>query len=223
MCTYNSALKSAKRFLSGHKPDRALRELSEAIAKCPSCNRHDIGYMLYYVGIALNKMGHSNSAIRFWIASYRIHKNRFAKRMLERYANAYGLKKEEYNELEDKKAFFSIQISRYLEKKGTGKFSTQAEVDMIMDLLEDTWKILRGSGILKDKKIEEKSGIFRRVNIVFPFMVFTKLLGDTIINVNFPNGTKIKEEDRCSCGSGLPHCICCGRSPSLEEIATGIF
>jgi tetratricopeptide (TPR) repeat protein len=223
MYSFDSEIKLAKYFLSRHMPKKALDQLVKAIKVCPSCKEKELARLLFYLGVTLKKLGHSSSAIRFWISSYRLNKNKYARQMIKRFSNGYGFKKEENNELDDIKAFFSIQISRYLAKKKSKHFSTQAEVDMIKDLLEEKWKNIQQSGILEKKSIEEKHKYFKGVKIVFPFMFFTKVLGDSVINVNFNRGTKVVQNERCICGSGLPYYKCCGRAPSLEEMADGFF
>lgn len=223
MWNYHSEIKLAKFYLSRHMPKKAMDQLAKAIVECPCCKEKELARLLFYLGITLKKLGHSNSAIRFWISSYRVNKNKYAREMIKRFSNGYGFKKEENNDLDDKKAFFSIQISRYLAKKQSKNFSTQAEVDMITDLLAEKWKNIVQSGILEQKSIEEKQKYFKEEKIVFPFMVCTKVLGDPVINVNFTQGTKVLQNERCLCGSGLPHYKCCGRAPSLEEIADGFF
>ena len=65
--------------------------------------------------------------------------------------------------------------------------------------------------------------IFHKTKIVFPFIVIPKVMGDLIINVDFFNGSRVEARSRCACGSGLPYCMCCGRTPGVEEIASGIF
>ncbi len=223
MCSYTLDIKLAKQNLARHLPDKALTQFARAVDDCPACKARELANVLFYLGITLKKLGYCNSAIRFWISSYRLNKNKFAGQMIKRFANGYGFTREENHELDDKKAFFSVQLSRYLAKKHNGKFSTQAEADMIIDLLEDTWKRIREYGMLGGKSIEEKRRYFKETKIVFPFLLFTKKLGDTIINVNFKKGTKVTQNDRCLCGSGLPYCICCGRTPSVEELINGIF
>lgn len=223
MCKYYSEIKLAKYYLSRHRPKQALDRLVKAITECPCGKEKDLSQLLFYVGVTLKKLGHSNSAIRFWISSYRVNKNKYAREMLKRFSNGYGFKKEKNIELDDKKAFFSIQISRYLAKKHSKNISTQAELDMITDLLEEKWKKIIESGILKQKSIEQKQKCFKDQKIVFPFMVFTKVLGDPVINVDFKHGTRVLEHERCVCGSGLPHYKCCGRATSFEEIAGGLF
>lgn len=218
-----SEIKLVKYYLSRHRPMQALDQLVKAVQECPCCKEKKLSHLLFYLGVTLKKLGHSNSAIRFWISSYRVKKNKYAKEMIKRFSNGYGFKKEKNIELDDKKAFFSIQISRYLAKKKSGNFSTQAECDMITDLLEEKWKKIVESGILKQKNIKEKQRCFKNQKIVFPFMVFPKVLGDAVIKVDFKQGNKVSDDERCVCGSGLPYYRCCGRASSIEEIAGGLF
>jgi len=220
---WRTEIQKGKNLLSKHDAAGAVRILSRALEQCPAEDSHCLTKALFYLGIAMKKLGLMNSAIKLWVSAYKIRKNRLVRKMIEYNANGYGMMKQANPILDDKYAFFSIQIMRYIEKKSAHAFSTHAEKDVVYELIEEHWKKLSGSGILDGKTIKEKRSIFHREQIVFPFFMMPKVLGDTMIKVNFSGCEGISESLRCGCGSGLPFSMCCGRTVAEEEIINGIF
>lgn len=143
--------------------------------------------------------------------------------MIERYANGYGMLRQASEELDDRNAFYSIQIGRYLEKKSGKKFSTHAEQDVVFELTRDYWNNLQKHGLLRGKSIEEKRRLFHRVVIPFPYVIMPRCIGDSVLSVNFNNTENNVSPARCFCGSGLPFAMCCGRTPSVEELIKDVF
>jgi hypothetical protein len=127
-------------------------------------------------------------------------------------------------ERDDWKAFASIQVTRYLLSKNKRTFSTQAEQDMIYDLVLDHWRLLHETGELRDHSPCEKLEVFRKTRIVFPTAVIAEPhINSPVIAVNFQTRRRIRLDDRCSCGSGLPFMLCCGRTVGEEELLSGLF
>jgi len=223
MNCWQIAIKRGKYFLSRHDAESAVKTFSYALQSCPSCHYKELSKLLYYLGIAFKRLGFLNSALKVWIAANRLKKNKHIKKLIRRFSNGYGMKKQSSKELDDKRAFFSIQIVRYLNSKNKRAFRSDAERDMIFDLIEDHWNNLVKSGIILYRNTKEKNAIFHKVKIVFPFIVIPKVMGDRILKVDFFNGSRLEASSRCLCGSSLPFCMCCGRTPGVEEIARGIF
>ena len=107
--------------------------------------------------------------------------------------------------------------------KHSRRFGTDAEQDMIHDLILDYWKALKKSGVKKGKDTAEKMALFQSIKIIFPFLVVPETMSDTVIPVHFGKKEKIGQGDRCFCGSGLPYCQCCGRTPGQQELINGLF
>ncbi len=212
-----------RRLLSRHDAYGAMRLFELALENCPASNPEDLYWICFYLGIALKRLGHPETAIKSWVSCQKLKKRGYSKRMLLRMTNEYGMQKQCGEEQDDWKAFASIQISRYLLSKSKRIFSTPAEQDMILDLLYDHWKSILRSGILTDKTCSEKHEYFTRARIVFPTVLVRPLEGQPIISINFHTQKKMKLTDRCYCGSGLPFRLCCGRTSSSEEVLSGIF
>ncbi len=69
---------------------------------------------------------------------------------------------------EDKRLFFTVQFSLYVNTCGRS-IRSEAEKDMIEDLLSVYWEELDKSGILDGKTLEEKIMICRELTIYFPY------------------------------------------------------
>jgi hypothetical protein len=211
------------RLLSQHDPCGAMRMFEQALQECPASETEELYRICFYLGIALKRLGHTETAIKSWVSCQRLRKRGYTRRMLLRFTNEYGMEKQRRDELDDWKAFVSVQLSRYLLSKNKRVFSTRAEQDMVMDLIRDHWKSILRSRILAEKSCPEKHSYFTRTRIVFPTVLIQQLTGQPIIPVNFGTQRRMKLTDRCYCGSGLPFSMCCGRTSGSEEVLSGIF
>jgi hypothetical protein len=210
--------------LSQHRPAEAVKSLQRALESCPPSRPHDLYRVCFYLGIALRRLGFSQSAIKSWMSCQRLNKRGHTRKMLFRFTNCYGMERQETTEADDWQAFSSIQTARYLLCKNRRTFATLAEKDMIGDLIRDSWEDLLRSGHLGGVSGCDKLEVFRSVRIVFPSVVMAELHpGGPVIAVNFQTQKKLRSTDRCSCGSGLPFVVCCGRTPGKEELMSGIF
>jgi hypothetical protein len=191
---------------------------------CPASQPHELYDICFYLGIALRRIGFPQSAIKSWISCQRLNKRGHTRKMLSRLTNCYGMDRQGSSDADDWQAFSAIQTARYLLGKNKRAFATNAEHDMIRDLIKDYWLELRRSGLLEGKSGCEKIQAFRGVRIVFPSVVFTEPhLNGPVIPVNFHTQQRVGLSDRCSCGSGLSYILCCGRTPGKEELLSGIF
>jgi hypothetical protein len=210
--------------LSKHKPIDAVKELQKALDGCPASKARELYRICLYLGVALQRLGYPQSAIKSWISCQRLNKRGPTRKMLSRFTNCYGMERQQSTEADDWQAFSSVQIARYLLGKNKRTFSTQAEQDMISDLIRDSWAELCKSGFLAGKSGCDKLNAFRSVRIVFPTVVITEPhLNGPVIAVNFRTQKKMRLLDRCYCGSGLTFAQCCGRTPGKEELTSGLF
>jgi hypothetical protein len=212
------------RFLSRHRPADSVKSLQKALEHCPPSRPRDLYRICFYLGIGLRRLGFSQSAIKSWISCQRLNKRGYTRKMLSRFTNCYGMERQGTAEDDDWQAFSAIQTARYLLGKNKRTFSTPAEQDMIGDLIRDNWDELQRSRALEGKYGCEKLEAFRSTRIVFPNIVKGEPhVNGPVIAVNFQTQKKVRLNDRCSCGSGLPFIMCCGRTPGKEEILSGIF
>jgi hypothetical protein len=210
--------------LARHRPAEAVKDLQAALEDCPPSRSHDLYKICLFLGVALQRVGFPQSAIKSWISCQRLNKRGPTRKMLSRYTNCYGMERQGSSAADDWQAFLSIQTVRYLLGKHKRTFSTRAEQDMIRDLIMDSWGELRRTADLVQMSGCDKLEAFRAVRIVFPTVVLTEPhLDGPVIAVNFQTKQRVGLNDRCSCGSGMPFMLCCGRTPGKEELLNGSF
>ena len=195
---------------------------SRALHVCPVNRSEDLARLLYYLGIALKRLGLSNSAVRSWIAAHRIKRQRHSQELLERFANSYGMAKQDCPDQDDWQAFYSMQLMRYMRGFNRRTLSNEAERSMLLDIIRNYWDKLKASGRLEGKSPGEKSEIFKNTCIDFP-LFFRGDPADAVLRVDFGTGRKLRPGDKCFCGSGLSYLSCCGRTPGEDELIIGIF
>jgi hypothetical protein len=221
MQSWHRKLRRALHLLSKHSPEKALDVLRRAVEECPVTKTRDLSSLLFYTGITLKKLGCMDGAIQSWIGAHRLVKDSYSIKMIRRYVNCYGMEKQCTEETDDWMAFYSIQAARYLETKKTGRFSSDAERDMIRDLLSDHWGRIKSS--LDGMSPQAKKHLFREVKIPFPFLVLDQDGEKNVIPVDFRHRRRIDAGERCPCGSGLSYLVCCGRIPRETGRTSGEF
>lgn len=221
----HSQLRRGVRELSRHNPEGALKRFEQALNACPVEERDDLERIFYYLGYTLLRLGRPNGAVRSFRAAVRLRKfPSHGSKMLKRFVNEYGMVRQASCEMDDWNAFYSIHLERYLRSKRTQRVTSDAEADMIRDLIGDYWKRLTAEGLLAGRTAPEKLRLFRSVNIVFPFYVaHSDVSDDKVIPVDFLSKSRMGGAERCRCGSGIPYMMCCGRTHGTEELSRGTF
>jgi hypothetical protein len=212
-----------KTLLSRHDPEHALKYFEAALAKCPVDKAKDLGKILFFLGVTLQKLGMSSWALRSWSVARKLDKHNYSGKFLSRFANPYGMVKQGSRELDDLNAYYSVQLARYLSTKRSKKLGTDAEKDMIWDLISDGFRELRALREFESLASPEKLAIFKKHRLVFPTFAASVPAGVESIPVDFTKKRKINFEDRCVCGSGAPYKLCCGRIPGMDELSDGVF
>ncbi|GAB1484725.1 hypothetical protein MASR2M78_35430 [Treponema sp.] len=219
--------KRGLRLLSDHKPLEASREFRQAAERCPSTKRQDLARILYYFGLSLERSGQASLAVKSWVNARKLVRTGAVAHAFNRWVNEYGMRRQGKSELDDYFAFRSIQVRRYLDSRGSGRYGSRAEKDAVNDLILDAWRILSRSGILCGLSVQRKLELFKRSRVDLPFLYVEDALDQRkeIIVGNFRRARLgnaiLSSEDRCSCGSGLPSRACCGRLSSCVEMEYG--
>ena len=211
------------RMLARHNPREAVPCLRLALDACPPERTAELHRICFYLGIALRRAGHAQTAIRSWLSCTRLKKRGHTRRMLERLVNGYGMARQASEGGDDWQAFRAIQLSRYLATRNKRAFSTDAERDMVSDLIRDYWRSVERSGATAGMDSCRKRDCFRRTRIVFPTVVLPESGAGGLVAVNFRTQQRILDDQECFCGSRLPYAICCGRTASCEELTGGPF
>jgi hypothetical protein len=211
------------RMLARHHEREAVHYLRQAMDSCPPDRAAELHRICFYLGIALRRSGHPQTAVRSWLSCTHLRKRGYSRRMLERLLNGYGMARQATANDDDWQAFRAIQLSRYLATRNKRAFSTDAERDMVSDLIRDYWRTVERSGATTGMDASRKRDYFLRMRIVFPTVVLPETAAGVVVAVNFRTRQRISDTQTCLCGSGLPYAFCCGRTKSCEELMPGIF
>jgi hypothetical protein len=220
------ALATGRRRLRKHDPAAALKHLEVAASLCSADHTKELSEILFLLGIALHRVGMRNCALKSWAAAHRLRKTGPACRFLYRMSNEYGMARQRSSEEDAWQAFYSISLSRYLQSKRSHRLGTDAERDMIHDLIHEAWVDLSRNHDIFSLTTDERVGLFRSVRIVFPRFDVPKEVkadGGREIRVDFARKRRIAPDDVCTCGSGLPYKMCCGRMRGTDELLTGVI
>lgn len=222
---YATVFKRAMLEMKHNKVKPALRDLRLSIWLCPVSHKKELSNILRHLGIALNKIGFKGAALKAWSDSCKITKNKSSRDAIKRLTNNYGMPKQKSRCMDDWRAFYSIQLKKYLGMKRSSKLSNRAEMDMVRQVISQAFLNLQSRGLLAKKGCEEKKKFFYNQQVVFPTGNDPLQKNDTqnkqCIIIDFDTHKPIKPETPCYCGSKLAYKTCCGRIPSLDELLCG--
>ena len=216
--------------LAHHNPEEALRYFNQALDACPVDKREGFTRILFYTGISLQKLGYGGCAVKSWKSAAQIRKNGLCNKMIERMTNSYGMTilsdsggMENIEDSDDFRAFSTIQQTRYLVSRMQGRFGSQAEKDMVLDIIRTAWEELSDSQDLKALSIRERIRLFHEELIIFPYLECPEEWENDTIPYDFKRNQRVFWDSPCTCGSGRPYGMCCGRIPSEDELEFGLF
>jgi len=222
MKRWQSDFQRGRQALSKHDAGSALVLFSRSLQDCPVSDRTSLSRILFYLGLALQRLGLANSAVHSWIAAQRTKKGQLTEKLLRRFANSYGMAKQCSCEQDDWQAFYSIQLMRYLRGFNKRTLTSETERCLLGDLIKQYWLGLCSSDVLEGKSPEEKCEIFKAARIDFP-LFYLPQDRESLLRVDFQAKRRLAGSDRCFCGSGLPFLSCCGRTPGEDELSIGLF
>jgi len=210
--------------LAKHRTTIAVKEFKTALEYCPVALSREMARILFYLGLALDRSGQSGLAAKSWVNARKLVRSGPLADMYSRWINGYGMRKSGSSLLDDYRAFQSIQVFRYLSKRGAGRFCSEAARDVVYSVIDDAWRLIAKSRILTALSCSQKISLFKKAKLDFPYMYAEDLLRpdcEPIVG-NF-NGKRpgaplrLSGDDSCPCGSGLPFRQCCGRLYSCVE------
>ena len=201
---------------------RAMDDSRSRSGRSPH-SRADRARVLTYLGISYRRAGMRNRALQAWVESCSVVKRGPIRRRLEHCTNGYGMAGQLSTELDDRHAFYGVQLARYLRSKKSHRLGTRAEVDMVVELIDEHWRQICEHETIATMTFSERLSLFRSTTIVFPFLSVPESMAGEDVAVDFCHGTRIGPANRCVCGSGLRYEICHGRIPGLDEVLAGRF
>ena len=137
--------------------------------------------------------------------------------------NSYGMVTDGDGENEDLRAFSAIQQARYLVSRRLGKYGSEAERDMVSDIIRVSWENLQRTHDLGRLSTEDKIRLFHEELIIFPYLECPDEWENSTIVYDFRKNERISRDSLCTCGSGMTYGECCGRIVSEDELEFGLF
>ena len=210
-------LRKGLRELSAHRPDRALRLFRSAVEACPATRPAELEKRLYWLAVALLQLDQVELALKSLASAQKLRPRGLSRRAYVLRVNDYGMPRRASPELDDFYAFYSIQVCGFLSRKRGGRFSSEEEKDAVTRLVALAWQGLRKGGKLAGLGAGEKLDLFRAQRNVFPDFIVGEGRRASVasasfsITVDFRRARVMRPDDSCSCGSGLPYRLCCGR------------
>lgn len=216
---HNLKFRLGKKALAIHEPQLALKLLREAVEACPAKEPRDLASRLYWLSMALYRIGQNGLAIKALASAQKLSPRSRASQMYKRMTNAYGMQKSSCIEHDDYRAFCSIQLRNYLSNKQNRQFSNRKEAEIVLNIIANTWLDIAAAENPDNFFLlgcNEKIKLFKSVSISFPSYIISKNGTDKLLTINFQTG-KEAAEGRCPCGSGLAYNRCCGRLKAPYE------
>ncbi|HOX17086.1 MAG TPA: hypothetical protein PKW82_01405 [Spirochaetales bacterium] len=210
---------SGRRALARHRDLEALRLLRSSVDALPPGSRF-LAKRLYWLGIALLRLGRKDLAVKSLASAQKLAPRGHARSLYGRMVNGYGMAKSTCEDHDDFRAFYSIQASRYLGDRKA--FRDELEREAVSRSLADAWLAIASSGLLEGLDCSGKLKFFRKVDAMLPSaMPDARGEAARVVPVDFRRERRLDPADRCSCGSGLPWRMCCGRTSSPAERTRG--
>lgn len=208
------AFSAAMRAVKHHDPARALPLMREAVSACPVFLHQELAKRLYWLSMVLFKLGREGPAVKALASAQKLGRRGHGRAMYNRKVNGYGMPRASCAEHDDYKAFFAIQVRRYLSSVPGRRFASQEEMEEILRLIAAAWVSLGKGKAQPAGTCADKLDAFREVQIDFPALRERTVPSGstaTTLAANFRTGEPVHADSRCPCGSGLAYSRCCGR------------
>lgn len=221
-----------KRELVKHHPHIAMTHFRAALESIPAESPELVAKAMYWLAVALFRLDKTELAIHALASAQRVGRRGLARRLYLAWVNGYGMIRRASPDLDDLYAYSSLQIGSFLARKKDRRFDSIEERDIVMRIVLDAWKSLSCTGRMAGKSCSEKLDLFTAWKPDFPVfrngalkrasgtcVVGVRPMGAKILTAKFGDASCSDNDTRCSCGSGLPYCMCCGRIPALRELS----
>jgi hypothetical protein len=217
------SIERGKRNLRRGRIDAALECFRFAVDTCPVKNRACLSDALYWLGLALLRSSKRDIAARSFASAQKLIRRGHARKTYTRLINEYGMPRQRKAEDDDRIAFYSIQISRYLKQHSQTGFTGRIERDLVLSTLASSWKGMSGCPGYRSATCAQKLSSFTAMKICYPLALPQATIFAEVVTVDFRKKRKILPSDFCPCGSGLSYAKCCGRTVGIAEASNGYF
>lgn len=203
--------KAGRRALANHDPVKALPLLRVALAEAHPKDRERFLERVYWLSLTLIKLGKNGLAIKALASAQAMAPRGRIRSLYKRVSNEYGMPRSSCAEHDDYKAFFAIQVRRYLAGMPGRRFRDQTEMDAVLQIIADAWLRLAKERDMSSYSCTEKLDSYKAFSLEFPVLRENQESRCRVLPGDFRGAASFASQDRCPCGSGLPVQRCCGR------------
>ncbi len=161
-------IRTSQRLLSRHKAQKAIVPLRKAVDLCSIEDRAQLERALYWLSIALIRVGKSALAIKALANARHLVPRGKCAVLYKRLTNDYGMPKSSCCDHDDYQAFFSIQLRRYLATVPGQKFESSIEMDTILELIASAWIKFKRDHAIESMECGEKVRQYEGLRMSFP-------------------------------------------------------
>ncbi|MBU0933997.1 MAG: hypothetical protein KKI09_03475 [Spirochaetes bacterium] len=156
--------------LARHDPATALVHLRSAVAACSAAHPGELSRRLYWLAITLHRLGKQPLAIKALSSARQLAPRGHISRYFSHTTNEYGQPRCSCAEHDDYRAFFSVQVQRYLWSVPGQRFTDNVEMETVMAIIAKAWLQMQKSGALAELDCRQKVAYFNRYRIQFPVL-----------------------------------------------------
>ncbi len=146
---WKKALEQGRRHLFNQEYQEAAESLKQAMEHCPESQRIGLSEVLFFMAAAYRGFGYDKYAYQCW-------------------ENAAMLRNGDESCDFDWKAFYRIQLVKYVSAKRTKRFGSLAESDMVHDLIKIAWEQVKEFYHIWECSFPERCSLYRSIRIIFP-------------------------------------------------------
>jgi len=154
--------------LSRHQAQKAIAPLRKAVDLSSITNRVQLERSLYWLSIALIRVGRTALAIKALASARQVMPRGKGAVLYKRLTNDYGMPKSGCCGHDDYRAFFSIQVRRYLATVADGKFASSLEMDTVLEMIAAAWLQFRRSHDIESMECAKKVKLYEGLRLQFP-------------------------------------------------------
>jgi len=153
-----------------HDAIRALPLLRIAVDQCSVKQRNELSRRLYWLSLALRRLDRQTLAIKALASARQLAPRGFVSRSFGHIANGYGQPRCACEEHDDYRAFFSIQVKRYLWTVPGQRFTDSTEMESVLAIIAKAWVQLQQEISLDGLDCTSKVACFDKYRVSFPLL-----------------------------------------------------
>lgn len=173
--------------MANHDAAAALPYLRLAVDQCPPERRTELSRRLYWLSMALRRLDRQTLAIKALASARQLSPRGPVSRSFYNITNGYGQPRCACEEHDDYRAFFSVQVKRYLWTVPGQRFADNSEMEIVLEVIAKAWLQLQKEISLDGLDCRTKLACFDKYRINFPVLRQGSVGGGRVRAIEFPS------------------------------------